>query len=173
MRITFYGAARTVTGSQHLLEVNGKTILLECGLFQGRREESYTRNRKFPFQTSNIDAMVLSHAHIDHSGNLPNLVNDGFRGPIYATPATCHLSNIMLMDSGHIQELDAEHVNRRNAKDGLAPIEPLYTMNEAAMVAQYFTPTDYDAPVEIAPGVTLDAGGRGAYPGIGGSGAGC
>ncbi len=161
MRITFQGAARTVTGSQHLIDVNGSQILLDCGLFQGPRAESYQRNRVFPFNARNLKAVVLSHAHIDHSGNLPSLVQDGYRGQIYATPATCHLANIMLMDSGHIQELDAEHMSRKNARKGLDPVEPLYTMNDAAMVAQHFRPTEYDEPVEIAPGVVIqlvDAG---------------
>jgi len=161
MRITFQGAARTVTGSQHLIEVNGSQILLDCGLFQGPRAESYERNRVFPFNPRKLNAVVLSHAHIDHSGNLPNLVQDGYRELIYATPASCHLANIMLMDSGHIQEIDAEHMSRKNARKGLEPVEPLYTMNDAAMVAQHFRPTNYDEAVEIVPGVVIrlvDAG---------------
>src|SRR4030042_5154318 len=99
MQITFHGAARTVTGSQHLLQVNGKRILLECGLYQGKRAEAELRNRNFSFDPSELDAVILSHAHIDHRGNLPHLVKCGYRGPIYGTPATCHLANIMLMDS--------------------------------------------------------------------------
>lgn len=161
MRINFHGAARTVTGSQHLLEVNGHQILLECGLYQGRRTESYERNLRFPFNPRKLDAVILSHAHIDHSGNLPNLINRGYRGPIYTTPATAHLANIMLMDSGHIHELDAQYASRKNEKRGLPPVEPLYTMEDAAHVAQYFVPTAYDQPVEILPGVNLtlvDAG---------------
>ena len=106
MKINFNGAARTVTGSQHLLEINNHRLLLECGLFQGRRKESYERNKNFYFDPKELDAVILSHAHIDHSGNLPNLVKNGFNGPIYTTPATAHLANIMLMDSGHIQEND-------------------------------------------------------------------
>jgi metallo-beta-lactamase family protein len=155
MKITFFGAARTVTGSQYLLDVNGNNILLECGLFQGRREESYARNRRFPFNPTKLDVVVLSHAHIDHSGNLPNLVKSGFRELIYATPATCHLANIMLMDSGNIQESDAENASRYNARKGLPPVEPLYTINDASHVAQHTRPTNYYETVEITPGVNL------------------
>jgi metallo-beta-lactamase family protein len=161
MHINFDGAAQTVTGSQHLLNINGHNLLLECGFFQGKRQESYERNRNFPFDPSRIDAMILSHAHIDHSGNLPNLVKQGYRGPIYATPATAHLANMMLIDSGHIQESDVEFVNKRNVKNGEPPVEPLYTQVEAALVAQYFSPVNYDQLFEPIPGVNvriLDAG---------------
>jgi len=116
MRINFHGAARTVTGSQHLIEVNGSRLLLECGLFQGRRQEAYERNRNFPFDPRKIDAAILSHAHIDHSGNLPNLIKHGYDKPIYATPATAHLADMMLRDSGHIQEADVEFVNKVRAR---------------------------------------------------------
>jgi metallo-beta-lactamase family protein len=149
-----------VTGSQHLLQVNGYKILLECGLYQGKRQESYLRNRTLPFDPGELDAVILSHAHIDHSGNLPNLVRNGYHGPIFATHATAHLSNIMLMDSGHIQESDVEFVNKKR-KPGEAPVEPLYTLEDAAQVAQYFRPLDYDQPFEAAPGVQarlVDAG---------------
>ena len=125
MRISFHGAAQTVTGSQHLLEVNGQRLLLECGLYQGRRKEAYKRNRKFGFDPLKIDAVILSHAHIDHSGNLPHLVKQGYRGPIYATDATAHLANIMLIDSGHIHESDAEYLNKRGKRRGEDRIEPL------------------------------------------------
>ena len=153
MRITFHGAARTVTGSQHLLEVNGKRLLLECGLFQGRRKETFRRNRSFPFDPQKIDAVLLSHAHIDHSGNLPHLVKKGFHGPIYTTDATAHLANIMLIDSGHIHESDAEYVNKRARYKGGDMIEPLYTIEDAAQVAQYFMCRPYDQAFEVAPGV--------------------
>ena len=161
MRITFDGATQTVTGSQHLLNINGYNLLLECGFYQGKRQESYERNRNFPFDPGSIDAVILSHAHIDHSGNLPNLVKQGYHGPIYTTSATAHLANIMLMDSGHIQEADAEFVNKRRMNTGEAPVEPLYTQVQAALVAQYFTPVVYDQPFEPIPGVNgriLDAG---------------
>lgn len=161
MRITFDGAAQTVTGSQHLLNINGRNLLLECGFFQGRRQESYERNSHFPFNPGNVDAMILSHAHIDHSGNLPNLILQGFNGPIFTTPATAHLANIMLMDSGHIQEDDAAFVSKRNIKKGEPPVMPIYTQEQAALVAQYFQVVNYDQPFEPVPGVNarlVDAG---------------
>jgi metallo-beta-lactamase family protein len=154
MRITFHGAAQTVTGSQHLLEINGYKLLLDCGFYQGRRRESYERNQNFPYQPTQIDAMILSHAHIDHSGNLPNLVKQGYRKKIYTTAATAHLSNIMLLDSGHIQEMDAAHVNKKRERRGEPQIEPIYDMEDAGMVAQYFEPMAYDEPFEPVPGVT-------------------
>jgi metallo-beta-lactamase family protein len=153
MRITFHGAAQTVTGSQHLIEVNGSKILLDCGLYQGRRAESYLRNRTFQFDPRQLDAVVLSHAHIDHCGNLPNLVKQGFSGPIYATPATADLTDILLLDSGHIQESDAEFMNRRNAGRGNEAIEPLYTQADAARVAPLFHSIAYDQEFEPSPGV--------------------
>jgi metallo-beta-lactamase family protein len=161
MKITFHGAARTVTGSQHLLEINGYKILLECGLYQGKRSEAFERNREFRFDPKELDAVILSHAHIDHSGNLPNLVKRGYQKSIYAIPATCHLANIMLMDSGHIHESDAFYVNKKRLKKGLAPVEPLYTIEDAAEVAQYFAPTPYNQAFEPVPGVVahlVDAG---------------
>jgi metallo-beta-lactamase family protein len=161
MRVTFHGAAQTVTGSQHLLEVNKRRILLECGLFQGRRKEAYERNRNFAFDPRSIEAVILSHAHIDHSGNLPHLVKKGFRGPIYATDATAHLANIMLIDSGHIHESDAEFLNKKRSQRGKKTIEPLYTMEDAAQVAQYFESRSYNRPFDVIPGVRarlVDAG---------------
>ena len=161
MKIRFHGAAQTVTGSQHLLEVNGSRILLDCGLFQGRRSETYERNRNFPFDPEKIDAVILSHAHIDHSGNLPHLVKHNFSGPIFATKATADLADVMLRDSGHIQESDAMFVNKKRAKRGEAPIEPLYTIEDAEQVASHFHPMAYDQTFEAAPGVTVrfvDAG---------------
>jgi metallo-beta-lactamase family protein len=161
MKITFHGAARTVTGSQHLLEVNDCLVLLECGLYQGKRGDTYQRNQNFPFDPVKLDAVILSHAHIDHSGNLPNLVKCGYAGPIHATSATAHLANIMLMDSAHVQEVDAEYVSKKNARRGLPPVEPLYTVADAALVAQHFATVDYDEPFEVVAGVTVtlvDAG---------------
>jgi metallo-beta-lactamase family protein len=155
MKIHFHGAAQTVTGSQHLLEVNGSRILLECGLFQGRRSETYKRNRNHPFDPAKIDAVILSHAHIDHSGNLPHLVKHNFGGPIYATRATADLADIMLRDSGHIQESDAMYVNKKRAKRGEPPIEPLYTIEDAEQVTSHFRPVAYDQAFEAAPGVTV------------------
>ena len=136
MKIKFHGAAHTVTGSQHLLEINGHRLLLECGLYQGRRKEANAINRHFQFDPSKLDAVILSHAHIDHSGNLPNLVKSGYSGPIYATRATCHLADLMLRDSGHIQESDAEYLNKKRRRKGQPLIEPLYTIADAAQVTE-------------------------------------
>lgn len=153
MRINFHGAAQTVTGSQHLLEINGYRLLLDCGLYQGRRADTYARNLTFPFDPHKVDAVILSHAHIDHAGNLPNLVQDGYEGPIYATRATVDLSTIMLADSGHIQESDAEYVNKKRLRRGEPLIEPLYTEADAARAAELFNPIDYDQPFAPVPGV--------------------
>jgi len=153
MQINFHGAAHTVTGSQHLLEINGAKLLLDCGLYQGKRSESYERNLNFHYDPRKVDAVILSHAHIDHSGNLPNLVRQGYTGPIYATRATAELSNIMLLDSGHIQEADANFVNKKQARRGNGPIQPIYTQSDAAEVAQYFKAVDYDTEFEPVPGV--------------------
>ncbi len=154
MRIHFHGAAQTVTGSQHLIEINGSRLLLECGLYQGKRAESYTRNRTFAYDPRKVDAMILSHSHIDHSGNLPNLVKQGYRGPIFLTPAAADLTDVMLRDSGHIQESDAEYVNKKRRAKGEEPIEPLYTQQDAEHVAEHFRPVAYGQPFEPAPGVT-------------------
>jgi metallo-beta-lactamase family protein len=154
MKIRFHGAAQTVTGSQHLLEINGSRILLDCGLYQGPRSETYERNRNYPFDPAKIDAVILSHAHIDHSGNLPQLVKHHFNGPIFATKATVDLADIMLRDSGHIQEADALFVNTKRARRGEPPIEPLYTIEDAEQVASHFCSLEYDQSFEAAPGVT-------------------
>src|ERR687887_1116530 len=125
-RVTFLGAARSVTGSMHLLEVGPHRILLDCGLHRGPREEARARNRNFPFDPATIDAVILSHAHIDHCGNLPNLVRQGFAGPIYCTPATRDLTAVMLADSAKIQEEDAAHLNI--ARNYAEPwVQPLYS----------------------------------------------
>jgi metallo-beta-lactamase family protein len=128
--VTFWGAAHTVTGSMHLLEANGHKYLLDCGLYQGPRSEARQRNCCFPFSPRDITAVVLSHAHIDHSGNLPNLVRQGFRGPIYCTPATRDLMAVMLADSAKIQEEDAEFLNRHR-EHGQPRIEPIYDRADA------------------------------------------
>jgi metallo-beta-lactamase family protein len=161
MRITFEGAAQTVTGSQHLIEANNVRILLDCGLFQGKRSETYERNLKFPFDPASIDVLVLSHAHIDHSGNIPNLVKSGFRGDIICTFATRDLCAAMLRDSGHIHEKDVEFVNKKHAKRGEPLVEPLYTEADAIHSLGNFIAIGYERPRQIAPGVTLtlyDAG---------------
>ena len=153
MQITFHGAARTVTGSRHAFSVNGHQFLLECGLFQGRRKETYERNLNFPFEPNQIDAVVLSHAHIDHSGNIPNLVRQGFSGKVHCTPATRRLSEIMLQDAGHIQEYDVRFVNKRRSRRGEEPIEPLYTQADARIAADHLHPQPLNAPFNVVPGV--------------------
>jgi len=153
MKIHFHGAAQTVTGSMYLIEVNGSKLLLECGLYQGRRQETYKRNLNFPFDPASVDTVILSHAHIDHSGNMPNLVRRGFAGDIYATPATVDLAEIMLRDSGHIQESDIAYLNKQRKKQGLDPVEPLYTKADAEAVRPLMKPTDLGIPFEPAPGI--------------------
>jgi metallo-beta-lactamase family protein len=161
MRIDFHGAAHTVTGSQHLITIGGRRVLLDCGLYQGRRADTYQRNLHFPFPIESVEAVILSHAHIDHSGNLPNLVKQGYAGPIYATRATCELAEVMLLDSGHIQEEDAAYVNKRRFRRGEAPIKPLYTQEDASRVRGQLRAVGYDEPFEVLEGVTarlVDAG---------------
>jgi metallo-beta-lactamase family protein len=155
MIIRFEGAAQTVTGSQHLLEVNGKRLLLDCGLFQGKRSEAVERNTHFPFDPASIDAVLLSHAHIDHSGNLPNLVKQGFKGPIYSTPPTASLGEIMLADSAHIQESDAEYASKKNRRRGEPAVEPLYTIADAEIASKQYYPVKYDQEFSPIPGVTV------------------
>jgi len=161
MKITFHGAARTVTGSQHLLEINGKRIFLDYGLFQGKRKDAFELNRQGFCAGKSIDAMVLSHAHIDHSGNIPSLVREGFRGNIVCTSATRDLCAAMLMDSAHLQEMDVEYVNRKRLKNRQRPFEPLYNKDNAAAAIKQFVGIGYDRPHQLLPGITvtlLDAG---------------
>ena len=161
MRIHFHGATRTTTGSMYLLEVNGQRLLLECGLYQGRRDESIERNSRFPFDPRTIDAAILSHAHIDHCGNLPNLCKQGFTGNIYATFATRDLASIMLEDSASIQEADAQFVSKKRAKQGKPPVQPLYSATDAERAIRQFVAINYDRPMPVADGVTVtfkDAG---------------
>src|SRR5690349_12412530 len=158
MKLTFWGAAGTVTGSMHLVETGGKRILLDCGLNQGRRKDADQKNRCLPFSGSSIDSVVLSHAHIDHSGNLPTLVRNGFSGPIYATPATVDLCGWMLRDTAHIQEKDAEFLNKRRENrraSGLDNdlVEPLYWAADAERTLPLFRPVHYYAPISLAPGL--------------------
>jgi metallo-beta-lactamase family protein len=153
MKLTIFGAAKTVTGSMHLIEHNGHKLLLDCGTYQGRREESYQVNLNFPFNPAEIDAMILSHAHIDHSGNIPNLVKQGFAGPIYATNATIDLADIMLRDSGHIQENDIKYLNKKRRKEGLHDLEPIYTQKDAIMAMPQFRSLWYEEEKEVIPGV--------------------
>ena len=162
MKLTFCGAARTVTGSKHLLELeNGKKLLLDCGLYQGRRAEADHLNRHFPFDPTEIDAVLLSHAHIDHSGLLPKLWKEGFRGHIYATHATVSLCGLMLLDSAYIQEKDVAYVNKIHRKRGKPPVEPLYTVDDAEGVLDHFVGVSYGLPFSPVEGVRVvyrDAG---------------
>jgi metallo-beta-lactamase family protein len=153
IRVTFDGAARTVTGSLHLVEAAGKRLLLDCGLFQGRRAEAYHRNSHFPFDPQDIDAVLLSHAHIDHCGNLPNLVRKGFRGLIHSTPATRDLLAIMLADSARIQAEDASYLNRKREK-GEAAVQPLYGQHDVVRTLRACQSIPYDRELVLAPGLS-------------------
>lgn len=155
MKLSFYGATRGVTGSSHLVSVNGKNILLDCGLFQGRRSEALALNREFPFKPSEIDAVVLSHAHTDHSGRLPLLVKRGFKGDIYVTPATRDLAVVMLQDTAFLQMRDAEFISKKHSRKHLPPVEPLYSIEDAQAVADRFVALPLHRPLEIAEGVEL------------------
>lgn len=157
MEIEFYGAAREVTGSCHILRANGKTVLLDCGMFQGKRQESAEKNHTLPVPTDAIDAVVLSHAHIDHSGRLPFLVHEGYTNPIFATPATRDLCAVMLADSAHIQESDAKHL----ARHGKPHVPPLYAMRDAVATQRLITAVPYDRTFNVVDGVRctyVDAG---------------
>ncbi len=161
MKLTFCGAAGTTTGSQHLLEVNGHRILFDCGLYQGKRRDAIERNRHFRFDPASLDAVVLSHAHIDHSGNLPNLTRQGYRGNVYCTFATRDLCQIMLADSARIQEGDIDWLNKHRKRRNEPPLEPLYTPHDAEKCLRQFVTFDYHRKLPIAPGVELtfiDAG---------------
>ncbi|MEO7368976.1 MAG: MBL fold metallo-hydrolase [Gemmatimonadaceae bacterium] len=157
MEITFVGAAREVTGSCHLLHVNGHTVALDCGMFQGRRRESAEKNKALPVPVDQIDAVVLSHAHIDHSGRLPFLVAQGYSKTIWATSATRDLCAVMLADSAHIQEKDAEFLARRSKEF----VEPLYGMRHATRTQELMVGVPYNKPFDVVPGVVatyVDAG---------------
>lgn len=161
IRLSFHGAARNVTGSSHLLEVNGTRILMDCGLFQGRRAEAWEQNSSFPFDPKSIDVLVLSHAHIDHSGKIPMLYKHGFRGPIICTAATRDLANIMLLDSAFLQEKDAEFVNKLHKRDGKPPVEPLYDAEDVIDVLGQFQTVGYRRKTRVTEDVDVtfyDAG---------------
>lgn len=161
MKLHFFGADRTTTGSKHLLEINGQRLLLECGMFQGRRQKTIEYNTRLPFDPKSVDVMLLSHAHIDHSGVIPILCRDGFAGKIHCTDATADLCRIMLLDSAFIQEQDAAFVSQLRAKRGEPPVAPLYTQADARASLAHLTSVRYHQPVPVAEGVTatwLDAG---------------
>jgi metallo-beta-lactamase family protein len=166
MKLTFWGAAQTVTGSMHHLAVSGRNYLLDCGEFQGRRQEAAERNRNFPFDCKDISAVMLSHAHIDHSGNLPSLVKNGFRGPIYTSPATADLCRPMLADSAALQEKDAEFLNKRHLRRKALPVpglaangvvEPLYTVEDAEATFPLFHSVPMHTPTPVGPGVVYQS----------------
>ena len=162
MKIAFHGAARTVTGSKHLLTLkNGKKYLLDCGMFQGMGTDTDTLNRNWGFDPTSVNCLILSHAHIDHSGLIPKLVKDGFAGDIYCTPATKDLTTILLKDSAEIQEGDTKFSNKHRAADGLPYVQPLYSMDNALAAINYFKPVEYGSWFRIDENVELmytDAG---------------
>ncbi len=161
MKIHFCGAIQTVTGSQFVVSVNGTSILLDCGMFQGRRQETYDKNKNFLFDPASLNTLILSHAHMDHSGNIPNLVSKGFNQSIYATVPTVELCKIMLKDSAYLQQRDVEWVNKIKTRKGEPPIEPLYTIEEVQASLDKFVGIEYDKIFTIASGVNTtlrDAG---------------
>ena len=155
MKLQFFGGADTVTGSQHLIQVNGTRILRDCGLFQGRRKDAWKINRELLYDATSIDQVILSHAHIDHCGNLPSLVRAGYEGPIKATTATVDLCDIMLRDSAYIQEQDAFYLNKKKSRKGLPPVEPLYTTEDAVAALKLFEGFEYKDTLELAEGIRM------------------
>ncbi len=155
MKITFHGAAQTTTGSMHLVEACGKRILLDCGLYQGHRKEAFEKNRNMPIDPRTIDAVVLSHAHIDHSGNLPQLVRHGFRGRVFAREATVDLCGVLLRDSCFLQNRDLEYVNKKRRAQGKNLFEPLYVEEDVDQLISMMRPQHTHEAREIFPGITL------------------
>lgn len=149
MKITFLGATKTVTGSNFLVEGAGKKFLVDCGMYQGKATEELENESGFLYNVNEIDFMLLTHAHIDHSGRIPKLYNEGYRNPIYATKATCDLCSIMLPDSGHIQEMENEWKNKKRVRQGKKPLAPLYTAEEAINSLEIFKPVKYDEIIDI------------------------
>jgi len=149
MNITFLGATKTVTGSNFLVEGAGKKFLVDCGMYQGKAEQELENEAPFLYDVKDIDFMILTHAHIDHSGRIPKLYNEGYRNPIYATKATCDLCSIMLPDSGHIQEMENEWKNKKRIRKGEKTVPPLYTAEEAQKCLEVFRPVKYDDIIEI------------------------
>ncbi len=149
MKVTFLGATKTVTGSNFLVEGAGKKFLVDCGMYQGSAADEYENEAPFLFNVDEIDFVLLTHAHIDHSGRIPKLYNEGYRNPVIATKATCDLCSIMLPDSGHIQEMEAEWKNRKRERKGEDPIPPMYTAEDAAKSIEIFKPVQYNEIVDI------------------------
>lgn len=161
MKITFLGAARTVTGSNFLVEAAGKKFLVDCGMYQGKVTKELENSDPFVYNVNEIDFMILTHAHIDHSGRIPKLYNEGFRGNVYATKATCDLCEIMLPDSGHIQEVEIQWKNKKRIREAKDPLPPLYTAEDAYKCLEIFKPVSYDEIIEIDDNISIrfnDAG---------------
>jgi len=152
LRLHFHGAARTVTGSCFLLETENARVLVDCGMFQGSKSERELNYRPFPFKPSKLDALCLTHAHIDHSGLIPKLAKSGYGGPVYATAGTCDLASVMLPDSGYIQELEVNQLNRRNSRRGRPTVSPIYTAEDAIACLDQFRPIPYGQWQAVAPG---------------------
>ena len=153
IRLRFHGASRTVTGSCYLLETDDARVLIDCGMFQGSKTERSLNYRDFPFDPKTLHAMLLTHAHIDHTGLIPKLVKHGFAGKIHCTPPTVELCGVMLPDSGFIQESEVEHLNKRNAKRGIALVEPIYTLADAMKALEYFSSVPYETWMTPAKGI--------------------
>ena len=161
MKLQFLGAAQVVTGSSFLLEVANRKVLIDCGMFQGAKSVRALNYRDFLYAPADIDCVLLTHAHVDHCGLIPKLCKQGFKGAIYATKATVELCRIMLPDSAHIQESDAEIANRKGQRVGRKPVEPLYTVDEAFHALTQFAPVRYDVDLQITPEIMVryrDAG---------------
>ena len=155
MKITFLGATRMVTGSCYLLEIGSKKMLLDCGMFQGSKMITAFNEKDFVFAPNAIDTVVLTHAHIDHSGLIPKLIKQGYKGPVHCTKTTLELCTILLPDSAHIQESDAEFANRKGLRAGKSVVEPLYTVDDAYKALQHFRTHEFGEMLEVLPGVQV------------------
>jgi metallo-beta-lactamase family protein len=161
MKISFHGAARSVTGSRHVVDAGKTRVLLDCGMFQGRRDQAKERNRHLGFDPKSIDAVCLSHAHIDHSGALPVLAKDGFKGAVHMTNATADLTEILLADSTRIEENDCRYVNKLERRRGRQCVSPIYSSNDTEKIVRQFRGTGYDRSVSLSTNLTArfyDAG---------------